>query len=169
MIIRILVEIALVGPRLLGAAAVPAVVLTFVLALAAALYLRGDGNKAAAAPPSNPAQLRAAIVFGALYAIIAFGAAAAREYWGAKGLYAVAAISGLADLDAITLSTARSVQSARLEPHDGWRVVLIAVIANMIFKVGMVALSGNRLLARSIALPFAVVALVGVALVFLLP
>ncbi len=170
MMIRILVEIALAGPRLLSSAAIPIVVVTVVLAIAALFALRrGHDKRAGSYVPENPAELRGALVFGALYAVITLGVAAAKDHWGAQGLYAVAAISGLTDLDAITLSTARTVQATRLDPHDGWRVVLVAVVTNMIFKIGAVLLCGNRVLARSIALPFAAAALVGLALAILLP
>jgi uncharacterized membrane protein (DUF4010 family) len=170
MMIRILVEIALAGPRLLSSSAIPIGVVTVVLVIGALLGLRrGNARRAGSYVPENPAELRGALVFGALYAVITLGVAAAKDHWGSQGLYAVAAISGLTDLDAITLSTARTVQSARLDPHDGWRVVLVAVVTNMIFKIGAVLLSGNRALARSLALPFGAAALASLALGILLP
>lgn len=50
----------------------------------------------------------------------------AQRYFGAAGLYAVAAVSGLADVDAITISTARMTGN----PQDLARVILIAVAVN---------------------------------------
>jgi uncharacterized membrane protein (DUF4010 family) len=170
MMVRILVEIAIAGPRLLGAAALPLAALGVVLAVAGVLALRlGPKDGAAEIAQANPAELRTAIVFGALYAVITLAAAAAKDYAGDAGLYAVAAISGLTDLDAIMLSTARTVQESRLEPNQGWRVVLIAVFANLAFKTGIVALSGNRPLLRAIAVVFAITFGIGLAFIFLLP
>ncbi len=169
LMVRILVEIALVGPRLLGAAVIPVAALGVLLVAAAALALRRDAKDGATPiAQSNPAQLRTALIFGLLYAAVTFAAAAAKEHMGVNGLYAVAAISGLTDLDAITLSTARSVQEARLEAADGWRVVLVAVLANLLFKAGIILLSGNRTLLRWVAPSFAVATALGILFVFFL-
>lgn len=169
LMVRILVEIAVVGPRLLGAAIIPVAGLGVLLVAAAALALRRDANDGATPiAQSNPAQLRTALIFGLLYAAVTLAAAAAKEHAGASGLYAVAAISGLTDLDAITLSTARSVQEARLEPADGWRVVMVAVLANLFFKAGIILLSGNRTLLRSVGPTFAAATALGILFVFFL-
>jgi uncharacterized membrane protein (DUF4010 family) len=60
----------------------------------------------------------------------------------------IAALSGLTDMDAITLSTARLVQAGAenngLSATDGWRLIVIAAMSNLTFKVGLVAVSGSR-------------------------
>jgi len=61
----------------------------------------------------NPAELLPALIFGGLYALVLLGAAAAHDYFGPGGLYSVAVISGLHDLDAITLSTARFMEQGQ--------------------------------------------------------
>mgnify|MGYP000653397018 CR=1 FL=1 len=55
--------------------------------------------------------------------------AAAREHLGEGGLYAVAAVSGLTDVDAITLSSAQLVRAGQLEKGD--IVVLVAFGAGL--------------------------------------
>jgi uncharacterized membrane protein (DUF4010 family) len=71
-------------------------------------------------PQGNPAELVSALVFGGLYALVLLGAAAAQDYFGTRGLYSVAVISGLHDLDAITLSTARFMEQGQVERNwDG--------------------------------------------------
>jgi len=71
-----------------------------------------------------------ALLFGLIYAVVLFVVAAAKERYGARGLYAVAALSGLTDVDAITLSTAQLVNAGRLNAEDGWRLVVLAAISN---------------------------------------
>lgn len=46
------------------------------------------------------------ILFGGLYGLVLISVAASKEHLPQSGLYVIAALSGLADLDAITLSTA---------------------------------------------------------------
>jgi len=54
------------------------------------------------------------------------GVAAAKEYFGSSGLYAVAILSGLADMDAITLSITQLVHGGTLAANTGWRLILVA-------------------------------------------
>jgi len=82
----------------------------------------------------NPAQLGSALMFGALYVGILFALAAARHYWADQGLYLVAGLAGLADLDAICLSTARLMAEGNIETSLGWRLMVTAGLANLLFK-----------------------------------
>lgn len=91
----------------------------------------------------------AAIAFGLLYSVVLFGVAFAKEHFGHGGVYVVAAMSGLTDMDAITLSTARMISAGGLDPDTGWRVILVGAMANLSFKGLAVAVLGHsRLLAR---------------------
>jgi uncharacterized membrane protein (DUF4010 family) len=101
-----------------------------------------------------PSSLRSAVVFGLLYAAVLFAVAAAKEYFGNAGLYGVAFLSGLTDMDAITLSTAQLVKVGRLDPTAGWRLILLGGMANLAFKAGAVALLGSPALRRQTGLLF---------------
>lgn len=167
---RVLAEIAVVAPTHVAAIAPPIAVMAAVtLALGGALWIRASRNPAPTPEPENPAQLRPALVFGLLYAVVIFIAAAGQHYLGSRGLFAVAAISGLTDMDAITLSSSRLVQDARLAPSDAWRAVLIAATANMAFKAGMIATLGSRGLLRRVAAMYGVCAAVAIGMVVLWP
>jgi len=169
-IVRVLVEIAVVAPGDLAAAAPPigAFLLAF-LALAAVLYFRRSADVVHLDPPGNPAELKPAIVFGILYAVILLGVAAAKEYLGQAGLYGVAVLSGLTDMDAITLSTAELMRKDDMETPTGWRVILVAALANLVFKGGMAGFLGNRDLLVRVALYYAIALVIGLAIVFLWP
>ena len=166
--VRVLVEIGVVAPDVLPTAAGPLLaMLALLLALAAAGWWRERG--AGEEPPAearNPAQMRAALVFGALYAVVLLATAWARQRFGSGGLYAVAAISGLVDVNAITLSTARMGSEGSVSADLVWRVVLLATLANLLFKGAVVAVLGSFALARRLA-PWFVAALAGGALVLL--
>jgi uncharacterized membrane protein (DUF4010 family) len=92
----------------------------------------------------TPSELKGAVMFGLLYVAVLYGVALAKEHFGTAGLYTVAAISGLTDMDAITLSTSGLVQSGHVEAGTGWRVILLGGIANLVFKAGLVAVLGGK-------------------------
>jgi uncharacterized membrane protein (DUF4010 family) len=102
---------------------------------------------------SNPTELRSALGFGALYAVVLFCAAWLSDTFGSGGLYVVALISGLTDVDAITLSTLRLYNLGKLEPMQAVASIMLAVISNTLFKLGLVFFAGGAVLARRCALP----------------
>jgi uncharacterized membrane protein (DUF4010 family) len=75
----------------------------------------------------------------------------------------VAAISGLTDVDAITLSTSRLINSGQLGAETGWRVILVGALANLVFKAGIAIGAGGRHLARTV-IPYFAAAGIGGAL-----
>jgi uncharacterized membrane protein (DUF4010 family) len=84
---------------------------------------------------------------------VLLGAAAARDYQGAGGLYGVAVLSELHDLDAITLSTARPVEQGHVQAELGWRLILTASLPNLVLKGAAAAFGGLPLL-RRLAIPY---------------
>jgi uncharacterized membrane protein (DUF4010 family) len=117
----------------------------------------------------NPAELLPALIFGGLYALVLLGAAAAHDYFGPGGLYSVAVISGLHDLDAIMLSTARFVEQGHVEAQLGWRLILAGSLSNLVLKGAAVAVLGERSLLKWIALPYGAALLGGSVLLLLWP
>ena len=89
-----------------------------------------------------------------------FAVAAAEDLLGSAGLFAAAAISGLTDIDAITLSTSQLVSAGRVEADVGWRLILVAAMSNLVFKLGVAVTLGGHGLARRLGGLF-VVALAG--------
>ena len=113
--------------------------------------------------------LRPAIIFGILYAVILFIVAWAKSQFGSQALYGVAMISGLTDVDAITLSTANLFNDDRVSAGVAWRVILIATLSNLAFKGGAVMLLGSRRLLIYVAVLFGIALAGGIALLFLWP
>lgn len=152
---RVLVEIALVAPGRLAVMGPPiGAMLGVSILVSAAAWLFGRDHEAEPPEQDNPADLKSALVFGALYAGVLLAVAWARDRFGTAGLYAVAAISGLTDVDAITLSTSRLAEGGGVPAGDAWRAILLAALSNLIFKAGIVAALGSRGLFGRIALLF---------------
>ena len=77
-----------------------------------------------------------------------------RANFGNQALYFVAALSGLTDMDAITLSTAQLIKKRQLDVDTGWRMILIGAMSNLVFKCGAVALLGHRRMLLRVAIVF---------------
>ncbi len=107
---------------------------------------------------SNPAELHTAIGFGLLYAVVLIGSAWMSDLAGSQGLYAVALVSGLTDVDAIALSSLRLFNLGQLSEQQTVTAIAIAFLSNMAFKLGMVAFIAGRSLTRQVAIGFGAIA-----------
>lgn len=167
---RVMVEVAVAAAPIFRYLAPPlAVMFLWMLALSFVIYRFDGGNHEDLPVPKNPAELKTAVVFGALYALIKLTVAATQHYLGDTALYAVAAFSGLTDVDAITLSTAKLVEEQRLPPSLGWQLILTALLANLAFKGGIAVALGGRRLARRTSLVFAAAMIGGILILWCWP
>jgi len=168
--IRLIVVIGVISPAFAWIAAPPFLIMLLVLGLLSlGMWHLDRGDTHEMPVQGNPTELKPAIYFGLLYACILFGVAAAKEIFGNKALYLIAAISGLTDVDAITISTTQLVQASRLDPGEGWRMILLATLTNLVFKAGLAAVVGCRKLILWLAPLFGIVLVAGCVLLFLWP
>lgn len=100
----------------------------------------------------NPTELRPALGFGLMYAGVLLAAAWLSDWLGTSGLYAVALVSGLTDVDAITLSSLRLHNLDKLAVTGLVNVVTLAVLSNLVFKSALaLAIGGWRMARHAIA------------------
>ncbi len=167
---RVLAEIAAVARPFLRAAAPPILALSAAMAVAAAaLWFVSRDKEPVSVEGQPPADLKTAFTFAALYVVVLFAVAYAKERAGTRGLYLVSALSGLTDVDAITLSVARLVGSQQIDPAQGWRLIVVGLLSNMVFKGAMAAVLGDRRLRRWILLLFGLQLLAGAAVLAFWP
>jgi len=122
---RVLVEVAAVAPVAFVSMAPPLVVILAVsMITAATMFLLQPARDTRMPEQKNPAELKMAFIFVAIYAVVLLAVAFAKEHFGSAGFYTVAIASGLTDMDAITLSSARLVESGHTDPSTGWRAIL---------------------------------------------
>lgn len=100
----------------------------------------------------NPTELKTALTFGAIYALVLLASAWLQDLAGNSGLFIVALVSGLTDADASVLSTLRMFNQTRIAEGDAVIAVTLALLANLAFKIGLVVSIGGGTLARH-ALP----------------
>jgi uncharacterized membrane protein (DUF4010 family) len=167
---RVLILIAAVAAHSFASLAIPiATMLGAMVVLSAAVYFLTREKSMKPPDPENPAELKPALIFGALYAAVLIIVKIAQQHFGSTGLYTVAIISGLTDMDAITLSTSQLVGAGQLEPGTGWRTILLASMSNIVFKAAMVAILGTRLLLAWVGVLFAIALSAGGAILWLWP
>ena len=166
---RVLIEISAVAPNRLAAMAPPLGVMLGWMTFLAFLFFPFRKTNSKIPDPENPAELKSALIFGAIYAVVIFAIGAAREHLGSSALYGVAIISGLTDMDAITLSTARLVEQDRIETGMGWRLILTASLANLVFKAVAGFVVGGWRFGVRLSLIFVLGIAGGLTIIFLWP
>lgn len=167
---RVLFEIALVAPSILASVAPPlAAMMALMAVICLAASYRARSAFRASSEEQPPSDLTAAVVFGVLYAGVLIGVSAVRENFGDAAMYLVAALSGLTDMDAITLSSAQLMKSGAIETAIGWRLILVGAMANLLFKLAVIALIAGRSLAGRMAVMFGVSLAGGALLLWLWP
>jgi uncharacterized membrane protein (DUF4010 family) len=168
--VRVLVEIFVVAGRAFVQVAPPIVVMLIVaILLCVFLWWKNRKLEVESAAHENPTELKSAMIFGALYALVLLAVAAARHYFGDRGVYLAAAISGLTDMDAITLSASGMAARGAVSTSVAWRAIVIATISNLLFKAAVVAVLAGSPMARRIAVMFAIEIAVGLALLAMWP
>jgi uncharacterized membrane protein (DUF4010 family) len=167
-LVRVMFEIAIVAPDFLREAGPPlAILFGVVTVLAAALSVHALRAQPAPLEVTPSVDLKSAVAFGLLYAGVLVAVAFAKQFFGTSGLYTVAAVSGLTDMDAITLSTAQLVKSGELDAGHAWRMIVVGMISNLAFKGAAVGILGDRKLLVRVGSAFAVTTAVGVSLIVL--
>jgi uncharacterized membrane protein (DUF4010 family) len=116
-----------------------------VLCVAAAYFYFTSASDHAGARPSfsNPLDLKFVLSLGALIAIIAVAAKTASDAMGQAGLLAVAGLSGFADVDPLTVSSAR-LAGTSITPDQAAQAILLAAGANLVTKMSAVWIGGFR-------------------------
>lgn len=146
MFLRIVVIVALFGPSHLKLLAVPLVAAALVLLGASLAYgarWTGEGGEGSGGDTfRNPFELLSVLRFAALLAIILVASKWLVALFGGGGAIGAAAIAGLADVDAITLSITQ-VQGAAITSAEAAIAIFAAALANSLTKTGIAVYAGT--------------------------
>ena len=169
-LVRVMIEISVVAPSSFKTFLYPlAAELLIMVVLVVILFFQNRKQKSELPPQTNPAELKGALIFAVLYGVISFISAAVKDNFGDQALYIVSVISGLTDLDAITLSTAKMTEEKNIDAALGWRLILVATLSNLVFKGGMALVMGNRQLGRLVGFLFGILIITGLLIIFFWP
>lgn len=169
MFVRVLIVVFTLAPDLARRLLIPLASAAVVgMVYSGYLYLVQGSRERDTIEFSNPFELGPAIRFGAIYAIILLVSRAAQLYFGDLGVYISSFASGLADVDAIALSMVDLTQSpSGLDPIVATRAIVIAAMANTLFKGAFALVTGSSQL-RKVLWPGLVIMLgTGIAVAFI--
>lgn len=114
----------------------------------------------------SPFRLGPALKFGIFFAVVLFIAKAGHVYLGSAGIYLTSILSGLADVDAITISMSQLSKSAEITNDTAVNAITIAVASNMSVKAGIAILFGSREFGKKVAIVTGLLLVAGLASTF---
>ncbi|MES2470455.1 MAG: MgtC/SapB family protein [Verrucomicrobiota bacterium] len=167
---RVIIEVMIVASGVASEVLPPLVAM---MALAGIIAVGAYRFSLKSEPPSPgdtpPSELKGAVMFGLIYVVVLLAVSFAKEHFGQTGLFTVAALSGLTDMDAITLSTASLSQAGQLDASTAWRVIMTGGLANLLFKTALVIGMGSRFFIKPVILGFAAMLTGGAAILAFWP
>jgi uncharacterized membrane protein (DUF4010 family) len=168
--VRVLIIIGAAAAGLLHTAAAPLAVMFAGLGIfPLGMWIAKRHKQPQMADLRNPSELKPAIIFALIFGVVLLAAAAAKQHFGERGLFAVAVLSGLVDMDAITLSICNLVVTHRVTMAEAWPPILAGAISNLVFKAAVAGIIGKWPLLRKVAPPFAAAFVIGMLILFYWP
>lgn len=163
---RVLIEVLVVYAPLLRVVALPLVAM-LLAGLIVVLVLRrrsaGHEPEEGAVDLANPLRLTTALMFGLVFAVVLVAVRLAEQFLGDTGVYIASIITGLTDVNAITLSAARLAGSGQLSNQVAGSAIVIASVVNTFAKAGIALVVGAPRLRRMVIWTFGAVLIVGLA------
>ncbi|MGR5276870.1 MgtC/SapB family protein [Vibrio rotiferianus] len=149
---RLLIVLSVINPQLV------ALLWPIVLIMMVALYLpawwiwrRSEiGKVEQSNKQRNPLELQSALFFGVVLAAIMLLSHALSDWFGNAGVLILSALSGITDVDAISLALGRQ-STQTLSVTTAALGILIAASVNTIVKMGMVVAIGDKALSAKVA------------------
>ena len=170
---RVLAEIAVVNRALVPRVLVPFAMMGASAGIAAwIVFSRRGATQDSTAPKAekvrlkNPFSLTEASKFGAFFAGVLLVVKLVQIYFSGEGLYMVAVLAGLTDVDAITLSMAEYAKSG--DTHVAVNSIVLATLANTAVKCGIVAALAGAVLRRPVIIATGAILAAGIATIALL-
>ncbi|HXP97222.1 MAG TPA: DUF4010 domain-containing protein [Telmatospirillum sp.] len=163
MFLRILLIVGILDLALLPVLAIPMGVMAatcFIGAGVLSLDRSGGGASGPAILP-NPFDLGTAVKFGLLIAVILILTHLFEQQYGRDGVYTVAAVSGLVDVDAISVALARLARQSPDKLEIAAHGVIIAAFVNTAVKGGIVILLCGGAMAWRVGIVFALSLIAG--------
>lgn len=109
----------------------------------------------------SPFELWPSIKFGILFVLVLAAIALGKRYFGDAGVFVAAGLSGVADVDAVVLSSMEAVRAGELSVQTAQTAVFIGIIMNTIIKLVYIGLIGSRALLKKLLLGVLAISLVG--------
>ena len=163
---RVLVAIAVLNLPLLPAA-VPYLIAPALVAIAITIvgFAQRQAVRTRIEGEENPLQLRSALQMALLFQVVLMAVHLIQGRWGASGVWTSAAILGLTDVDALTVSMSRGV-SATSSLQTAAIAIAIGVASNTVLKCGAAILFGDGAFRRIAGGALLLMTIVAIATLF---
>jgi uncharacterized membrane protein (DUF4010 family) len=166
MFFRIILEVSVLSPGLLNKLLIPMITMGVVGILSVAFFwVKKDKSSKKLEEKmtklESPFSFKPALKFGAFFAFISLLTKLGVEYMGDSGLYLTSFVSGIMDVDAITVSIADDFVSNKVSELSAVTAITIAAMTNTFVKGGIFLFLGNRKVALKIISVFALILLAG--------
>lgn len=106
---------------------------------------------------SNPTELKTACGFALGFSVVLLLSAWMNDTFQNAGGYAIAFLSGLTDVDAITIANLKLFSVGSIEADTASNAIVIAFLANLLFKLGIVISVADRALWRPVMIGFGII------------
>lgn len=166
---RILVYCFVINRDMLPSLIWPVVVMSALLYVPALFIWRRNNRELQVSQPTlnqNPLDLSSALMFGLLLTAILLLGEFLGNWLGNTGIYALAATSGIADVDAITLSLTRMSNNS-LAMNTAVIGIVIAAATNNLVKSGLAGFIGNRQTGLLVGVPMGLSLVAGLLIAWL--
>jgi uncharacterized membrane protein (DUF4010 family) len=117
--------------------------------------------------PENPLELRSALQMALLFQVVLVGVHLAKVHLGARGVVGSGAILGLADMDALTISMAKTASDLS-SVSAAAQAIAVGIISNNLFKLGIAAVLGRGAVRTLAPIGLAALVLLGGISIYLL-
>ncbi|MCG2827914.1 MgtC/SapB family protein [Methanothermobacter sp. K4] len=168
MFFRILLEVSVINPSLMGYVAPPMLAMGVTGMALGVLFIRSPSKIDQDIKIENPFSVKPALLFGVLFLVILFLSKAANVYLGRGGVLAAAVISGVADVDAITVSMSLLAAGGSLSSSTAAAAITLAGVSNTIIKGGIAFALGTRMFGKRVGTLFLVIVVTGLVAVGLM-
>jgi uncharacterized membrane protein (DUF4010 family) len=170
MFIRVLIEVSVVNPALLGSLWIP-IAAMFTGMVAGGWWLWNSTTRRTGSDKrldlQNPFQMGTAVKFGLLLALILMLSEAMQEWFGNRGVYVLSVASGLMDVDAITLSLSKMATES-LGSNVAVTGIVLATATNTLVKGAIFAFYVGIKESLSLLIMILLIAIAGIALTFMI-
>jgi len=170
MFVRVIFEVAVVNSSLLKGLFFPMISIAITgLGIAFIFYKRKKGGKKKAKEIEieQPFALKPALKFGLLFLLVLLVSKITQLIFGKVGIYATSILSGLADVDAITLSMASLSKTGGISNFVATTAIFLATVSNTLVKAGMIYFLGNKKFGKIILGVFLLMLFIGSIALFI--
>jgi uncharacterized membrane protein (DUF4010 family) len=167
MFFRILLEVSVVNSSLVGYVAPPMLAMGVLGVMLAAMFMRSSSGIDSDIKIENPFSVKPALIFGALFLAILFISKAASVYLGRGGVLVASVISGVADVDAITVSMSILAAGGSISQSTAAAAITLAGVSNTLIKGGIALVLGTKKFGKRVGTLFVAIITAGLLAVLL--